>query len=68
MARCDDMNVLKPISDWKTGEKVRLVSGPFADYIGLVEDLVSGDRVRLLFQFMENNKVVEVSSVDLERL
>ncbi len=68
MARCDDMNVLKPISDWKTGEKVRLVSGPFADYIGLVEDLVSGDRVRLLFQFMEKNKVVEVSSVDLERL
>ena len=68
MACCDDQHMLKPISDWKTGEKARLVSGPFADFIGQVEELVSGDRVRLLFKFMEQYKSVEVSSDALERL
>ena len=68
MARCDDQHMLKPISDWKTGEKARLVSGPFTDFIGQVEELVSGDRVRLLFKFMEQYKSVEVSSAALERL
>ena len=68
IARCDDQHVLKPISDWKAGEKARLVSGPFADFIGQVEGLVSGDRVRLLFKFMEQYKSLEVSSAALERL
>ena len=68
MARCDDQHMLKPISDWKTGDNARLISGPFADFIGQVEELVSGDRVRLLFKFMEQYKSVEVSSADLERM
>ena len=68
MACCDDQHMLKPISDWKTGEKARLIAGPFADFIGQVEELVSGDRVRLLFKFMEQYKSLEVSSAALERL
>lgn len=68
MARCDDKHMLKPISDWKTGEKARLVSGPFSDFVGQVEGLVSGDRVRLLFKFMEQYKSLEMSSAALERL
>ena len=68
MARCDDQHMLKPISDWKTGDTARLISGPFADFIGEVEELVSSDRVRLLFKFMEQYKSVEVSSAVLERL
>ena len=68
MARCDDQHMLKPISDWKTGEKARMVSEPFTDFIGQVEGLVSGDRVRLLFKFMEQYKSLEVSSSALERL
>ena len=68
MLRCDDQNVLKPITDWKTGEKARLIAGPFADFIGQVEELISDDRVRLLFKFMEQYKSLEVSYVSLERL
>ena len=68
MERCDDQYVLKPISDWKTGEKARVVAGPFSDFIGHVEELGSADRVRLLFKFMEQYKSLEVSSVTLERL
>ena len=67
-ARCDDQYMLKPIHDWKTGENARLIAGPFADFIGQVEESVSGDRVKLLFKFMEQYKSVEVSSVALERL
>ena len=68
MARCDGQHMLKPISDWKTGDRARLVYGPFADFIGQVEEIVSGDRVRLLFEFMEQYKSVEVSSDALERM
>ena len=68
ISRCDDKHILKPISDWKTGEQARLVSGPFADFIGQVDELVSGDRVRLLFKFMEQYKSLEVSSAAIERL
>mgnify|MGYP001391395465 FL=1 len=68
MARCDDQHMLKPISDWKTGDTARLISGPFADFIGEVEELVSGERVKLLFKFMEQYKSLEVSSAALERL
>ena len=68
MARCDDQHMLKPTSDWKAGEKALLVSGPFTDFMGQVEELVSGDRVRLLFKFMEQYKSIEVSSAALERL
>ena len=68
MARCDDQQMLKPISDWKLGQKARLVSGPFADFIGQVEELVSDERVKLLFNFMEQYKSVEVSTDALERL
>ena len=60
--------MLKPISDWKLGQKARLVSGPFADFIGQVEELVSDERVKLLFNFMEQYKSVEVSTDALERL
>lgn len=67
-ARCDDQHILIPKSDLEKGDKVRLISGPLSDFIGQVEALVSGERVRLLFEFMEQYKIVEVSSGDLERL
>ena len=68
ITRCDDQHMLKPISNWEAGDNARLIAGPFADFIGQVEGLVSDDRVRLLFKFMEQYKSVEVSSAALERL
>ena len=68
IARCDDQHILKPISDWKVGDNARLIAGPFADFIGQVDELISADRVKLLFKFMEQYKSVEVSSTTLERL
>ena len=68
LGRCDGKHILKSISDWKTGDKARMIAGPFADFIYQIEELVSGERVRLLFYFMEQYKSIEVSSNDLERL
>ena len=68
LGRCDGKHILKSISDWKTGDKARMIAGPFADFIGQIEELVSSERVRLLFYFMEQYKSIEVSSNDLERL
>lgn len=66
--RCDAKNILEPISNWREGDKARLVAGPFSDFIGQVEGIVSSDRIRLLFKFMETYKSVEVSKCHLERL
>lgn len=68
IARCDEQNIIEPITDLKIGEKARLVAGPFSDFIGQVEKLVSSDRVRLLFKFMEQYITADVSLCDLERL
>lgn len=68
MARCDEKQILKPISNWKKGEKARIVNGPFSDFIGQVEELVSEDRVRLLFNLIEQYRVIEMPSANLERI
>ena len=68
MARCDDQHMLKPIVEWKSGDNARIIAGPFADFIGQVEELVSHDRVKLLFNFMEQYKSLELASDALERL
>ena len=67
ISRCDEHQTLIPISDWKTGDKACMVSGPFTNFIGQVETFVSSERVRLLFEFMGQFKTIEASSSDLER-
>lgn len=68
IARCDEQDMLKPITDWRSGDKAQVVSGAFANFIGQVEALVSSERVRLMFEFMKQYKSVEVSTGVLERL
>ena len=66
--RCDKKNILKPINDWQSGETARVVSGVFSDFIVQIDELLTGDRIRLLFEYMGQNKKIEVSSNALERL
>lgn len=68
MARCDERAVLQPMDDLELGERVKLVSGAFAQFIGEVETLVSENCVRLLFDFMGQATRVDVSKTELERV
>lgn len=67
-ARCDAKNCLQPPDDLKIGEKVKMVSGAFAGFVGEIENFVGEDRVRLLYEFMGPTSRVDIPHADLERL
>ena len=67
-ARCDKAQVLQPLADLKAGERVKVLSGAFAEFIGEIETFVADDCVRLLFDFMGQTSKVDVPRADLERL
>ena len=66
-ARCDDHFVFQPVDDLRTGARVRMLSGAFADFVGEVEKMVANDRVRLLFDLMGQTTRVDVPRGDVER-
>ncbi|WP_422071078.1 transcription termination/antitermination protein NusG [Tranquillimonas rosea] len=68
MARCDENEHLAAASAFQEGDEVRVVSGPFANYVTKIEKIEDGDRLRLLFDIMGQLTKVTVPSVDVERL
>ena len=53
-------NILLPIRDIEIGEKVRLLSGAFADFVGEVENMVGQDNVRVLLDIMGQYARIDV--------
>ena len=66
--RCDAEGRLLPPPAFKPGEAVRIIAGPFAQFIATVETLSSPERLRLLFEMMGQSVRIEVAGSDLERL
>jgi len=55
----------------KSGDKVRISSGPFAGYEAIFDARVSGDeRVRVLLEFLNNRRrlPIELSAGQIERV
>ena len=67
-ARCDEQQILQPLDDLRTGERVRMLSGAFADFVGEVEEMVANDCVRLLFELMGQTTRVDVPRGDVESI
>jgi transcriptional antiterminator RfaH len=66
--RCDIRNLLQPLGDLEPGAKVKVLAGPFSDFIGEVESLVNEDRVRLLFELMGQDTRIDLSRGVIEPL
>lgn len=66
MMRCDEAGVLRPPEDLARGDAVRVVSGPFADFVATVEDVRPDQRVALLLDFLgrATRVVVPLDAVD----
>lgn len=67
-ARCDENGILKPARDLQINDTVRITSGPFAEFIAIVEDLQTEDRVRVLFDLMGQRTKAEIPICDLRRI
>ena len=66
-ARCDSKDCLRP-GDLKIGEKVRMVAGAFAGFVGEVENLIGEERIRLLYEFMGQKSRIDIGKGNLEKL
>lgn len=67
LARCDDTGLLMEAENIKPGDRVRLLSGPFADLITTVEKLESQDRLQVLFDLLGRQTRVSVPSASVIR-
>ena len=52
-------------ADLKTGQRVRLVAGPFAEQLGVLEQLGNAGRIRVLLEMMGSQIPIEVHGRDV---
>lgn len=67
-ARCDGGDILLPMRNVEIGEKVRLLSGAFAEFVGEVEDMVGQNNVRVLLNILGQYARIDVKHGQLSRL
>lgn len=65
MRRCDPSGRLMPPRFLHDGDLVRLMSGPFAEFIGTVEHAGSNKRIWILLDILGKNTRVAVKSEDV---
>ena len=67
MARCDESGLLNPPDSLERGEGVRIMSGPFADFVGTVETLGPNERVWVLLDLLGGVTRVALAGRSLQR-
>ena len=65
--RCDQKNILLPLTDLSAGDRVKILSGAFSEFNGQIETLLPGDCARLLLEFMGQTTRVDIANSELER-
>ncbi|HEV8036261.1 transcriptional activator RfaH [Yoonia sp.] len=64
--RCDADGFLKKIEEMKAGDQIRIVNGPFADYITRVEQIQDDSRVLILLDLLGQAVKTYVGKDDVE--
>jgi transcriptional antiterminator RfaH len=67
MARCDQSGLIKAADTLAPGEQVRIVSGPFADFIGTVETIAAQERVWILLELLGGATRVALNNSSVQR-
>lgn len=65
MRRCDPTGKLLPPQFLNGGDTVRVTNGPFADFIGTVEQTAPDQRIWVLLDMLGKNTRVAIKSADL---
>ena len=65
-ARCDGAGVLGELDTLGVGDRVRLLSGPFADYVARVETLEEGRRLWAVLEAARNPTLVSILASEVE--
>ena len=67
-ARCDDSGLLLPPPDLKTGDSIRVLSGPFADLVTTIETLPDPQRIDVLIDLMGRSVRTSLPRDQVEKL
>ena len=65
MRRCDPAGKLLPPGFLHEGDHVRVMSGPFAEFVGTVEHTASNERIWILLDILGKNTRVAIKSTEL---
>lgn len=63
--RCDQDGRLIAAPQFETGDQVRLINGPFADFVGTIEELNAEQRIWVLLDVLGKGTRVAVKPTDL---
>ena len=66
--RCDPLGKLLPIEKLKKGDEIKILKGPFANFIATVEKYETDQRIWILMDLMSRQTKIQVQAVDLEAL
>lgn len=67
MARCDETGKLLPAKQLTAGEKVELLTGPFAEFVGTIETIDADRRVWVLLDFMGQKTRTQLPTTQVQR-
>jgi len=67
-ARCDASGLLLPPPDLKTGDRIRVLSGPFADLVTTIETLPDPQRIGVLIDLMGRKVRTSLPRDQIEKL
>lgn len=68
IARCDVNGMLKPPEDLEVDDRIRVISGPFADLVTTVEKMDKDQRLQVLIDLMGRAVRVTVPRESVERI
>lgn len=66
--RCDDSGLLEKMEDMKVGDRLRIKSGPFSDFISTVESIEEDKRVFVLLDLLGQAVKTELDIKDVEAI
>ena len=64
--RCDAAGMIQTLKNFNTGDRVEILSGPFANFIAIVDTIDPAQRIWLLMDFMGQKSHVQASKSQLQ--
>ena len=66
--RCDQNDVLKKMDNIEVDDRVKIESGPFADFVCKVDKIADRERAWVLIEFIQQNMRTEIALNNLSKI
>lgn len=66
--RCDESGLLQSVEDVSVGDRIKIKSGPFAEFVSTVEKIGDDERVHALLNLLGAQRRVALNAQDVTKL